>query len=954
MDNEKKDLKKDVGSKARTGSEIAPQPKPRVETEPDGAFPTYCYMCNSGGPDVINVRVKSGIPINLEPNYNLSYLTPFKERGWRPCSMSMQMIYRHFNPNRVKAPMKRTNPKKGRNEDPRFVEISWDEALDSFVKKLLEVKEKGWYDENGYYRIATCEGSDGTCPSFNGTYAVLFGGNSTSIGFPMGIFPADYTLGHGGGTKCYHTEHILGELWNKSFVCGTDHPRCKLIVSYGRSEAVASGVHASIRTADARVNGAKRIQIEPVLTTTGALAKEWVPIKPGTDAAFIYALIHHVLHELDWQQACDVPFLKQMTNNPYLVAPNGYYIRDSQTKKAMIWDSVENRARVWDDPEIKDYALDGEFTVSGLTIGADEEEIEFTGVKVKPVFVYLREHVKKNTPEWAAVICDVPAKTIRRVADEMVNTANAAGKATINMFGMEMPLRPVSGQMGRGINEGRGSVSAVWGNSTLLTLLGAFEVPGGLVGTIIHFSGPLEPKTFDGFAHFPFNPTSKEKYKQITGRRDCGTGLCPMTCCFYGPLHISYKNVVDGFPNWPKASPPDVFVTYKVNLPISQHDPPMVEETLKRIPFMVSFVHTIDENSWFADLILPEDCDFETLQLFPTGGTKDHDVYWEQTGIAIKQPIVKRLYNTLNITDIMTEIAARAGILPEYNAFINRGDWLGFELDGTPWALESDKKYSAEEIYDRIARVVSTKFSGGKVTQGLEDFKKTGGFFWHYPQDEVIRAGKSSAMCIRPWFLYPVYKKKKMRFELPYQERLKKIHIELKRRLHERNIFWWDEQCDEIDFLPPCEIVGDVWDKVIPKVYGKKAEDYPFWILSTKSGQQPWGLTMCLPQVHELTKQIMGHEAIQMNKKAAQKLGIKDGDEIWVESPYRRMKGKVMLREGIRPDCLLSTGTYGHWITPVAKDLGVPNPNEIEPSLLETLSVGGSVNEKIKVKVYKA
>ena len=181
---EKKKISQQATSKERTGSDIAPQPKPRTETEPDGAFPTYCFMCNAGAPDVIKVRVKNGIPVNLEPNYDLGYLTPFKERGWRPCNMSMQMIYRHFNPNRVKAPMKRTNPKKGRNEDPGFVEVSWDEALDLFAQKLLEVKKTGWTDKNGYYRIACCEGSDGTCPSFDGTYPVLFGGNSTCIGFP--------------------------------------------------------------------------------------------------------------------------------------------------------------------------------------------------------------------------------------------------------------------------------------------------------------------------------------------------------------------------------------------------------------------------------------------------------------------------------------------------------------------------------------------------------------------------------------------------------------------------------------------------------------------------------------------------------------------------------------------------------------------------------------------------
>ncbi len=370
--------------------------------------------------------------------------------------------------------------------------------------------------------------------------------------------------------------------------------------------------------------------------------------------------------------------------------------------------------------------------------------MEFTDVKVKPVFQHLADHVKNNTPEWASEICDVPAETIRRIADDMVKTADAASNRRINMFGWEMPLRPVCIQLGKGVNAGRGSVPAVWGASTFLTLLGAFEVPGGLVGARIHFSGPAEPKTLEGFAQYPFNPTSKEEYQQITGRRDCGTGLCPMTATFYGPLHMSYVNIIKGFPNWPKASPPDVFITYKSNLPISQHDTPVVEEVLKMIPFMVSFVHTMDETAWYADLLLPEDCDFESLQLYPTGGVKDHDVYWEQAGIAIKQPIVKRLYNTMNMTDIMTEIADRTKMLAEYNAFINEGNWLGFELGGTPCELELNKKYSAEEIYDRVARAMSEKFSGGKVSLSLEDFKQTGGYFWPHASGRHLPSGKGA------------------------------------------------------------------------------------------------------------------------------------------------------------------------------------------------------------------
>ena len=66
-----------------------------------------------------------------------------------------------------------------------------------------------------------------------------------------------------------------------------------------------------MRHADARVRGYKRIQVEPHLSATGAVSDEWIPIKPKTDAAFMYAMIHVILHEIDWRSAIDVEFLKK-------------------------------------------------------------------------------------------------------------------------------------------------------------------------------------------------------------------------------------------------------------------------------------------------------------------------------------------------------------------------------------------------------------------------------------------------------------------------------------------------------------------------------------------------------------------------------------------------------------------------------------------------------------------
>lgn len=409
---------------------------------------------------------------------------------------------------------------------------------------------------------------------------------------------------------------------------------------------------------------------------------------------------------------------------------------------------------------------------------------------------------------------------------------------------------------------------------------------------------------------------------------------------------------VDPPPGLPKASPPEVLVTYRINMAVTQHDSPLVAEALKRIPFQVSFVHAIDESAWFADLLLPEDCEMEALQMFTIGGEGGQDVYWQHFGFGIRQPVTERLYNTMNITDIMTEVAYRTGKLAQYNEYINSGDALRCRLKDTPWELEPDKKYSAEELFDRVAKATTTDLSRGEVTYNLDWFKQAGGFFIPVPKDDVFPAG--STTWARGWFLYPVLKKRGMRFEIPYQERLKRIHEELRRRLHEHDIYWWDPQINEIDFLIPYEDVEEVWDEVVTKVYGKKPEDYPFWLLCTRSAQSAWGSGISLAEINELTEQVQGHNAIQMNARAAKQLGIKDGDKIWIESPYGKMKGTVKLRQGVRPDVLLTTGIYGHWTMPVAKDLGIPNMNSIQETLVETMAITGSTNDKCKVKVYKA
>src|SRR5690242_6360109 len=111
---------------------------------------TYCYQCVAG-PDLLKVRVEDGVATEIAPNFDASRVHP---AGGKACVKAFGLVQKAYNPNRVLYPMKRTNPKKGRNEDPGFVRVSWDEALTLVAAKLNEARAKGLTDETGYPRVA--------------------------------------------------------------------------------------------------------------------------------------------------------------------------------------------------------------------------------------------------------------------------------------------------------------------------------------------------------------------------------------------------------------------------------------------------------------------------------------------------------------------------------------------------------------------------------------------------------------------------------------------------------------------------------------------------------------------------------------------------------------------------------------------------------------------------------
>lgn len=151
---------------------------------------------------------------------------------------------------------------------------------------------------------------------------------------------------------------------------------------------------------------------------------------------------------------------------------------------------------------------------------------------------------------------------------------------------------------------------------------------------------------------------------------------------------------------------------------------------------------------------------------------------------------------------------------------------------------------------------------------------------------------------------------------------------------------------EDSDYLPHYKEV---------KFLGEKGE-YPLHLLPyqplmvIESGSQnyPWAQEIFLP-MHGVGWDTL----VEINSETAKTLKLKNGQMVWVESPFQKIKGKVKFSEGVHPQVVaipLGQGhySYGKW----QKGIGV-NPNEIIGIDYDSIS-GQAAFFNTRVKVYPA
>lgn len=422
-----------VGSSLHTGftqgqaTESAPASATKI-------VKTNCRACiaNCG----VLAHVRNGRVVKLEgnPEYPMS-------KG-AMCAKGLAGIQALYHPNRNKYPMIRV----GNRGENKWKRISWDEAIDTVAKKLMETREK-----YGAETVFCSTGGGGnpefwSIPRFCNAFDTP---NWFEPGCAQCYLPRTlaFALMYGGPDTSIADSNCL-ELYDP------DDTPIKTLVMWGTAPSYSCPAGGGAAVAELRARGMHTVVVDPRLTPDAAKADVWLPIRPGTDVALMLAWTRYIIENKIYDQ----DFVMRWTNLPYLVDVKTQMLLRANENQAegtpdtfMVWDTTTNSAQPlaypWNDNLAP--ALEGTFLVNG--------------VECKTGFQLLKERSEPYTLAQAAEICWLDATKIEEA---------------IKLYALNSP-----GGISLGVatDQNPNSVQAAMGAATLNVLMGNVEKPGALM-----------------------------------------------------------------------------------------------------------------------------------------------------------------------------------------------------------------------------------------------------------------------------------------------------------------------------------------------------------------------------------------------------------------------------------------------------------------------------------------
>jgi anaerobic selenocysteine-containing dehydrogenase len=455
------------------------------------------------------------------------------------CSKGQASIQVAYHPDRIKYPMRRTNPKGDPN--PGWVRISWDEAYQSIADNIIQLRDK--YGPETLF--AWCGTGRQWCMQSDAGMALELFGSPNII--------AAYQVCKGPRHFASRLDNVQAYSWSEVINHSTKYIQWATDPSISNYDDSARMVVDVARAADAF------IAVDPRMNNLGRTAKHWMNVRPGTDNALALGWCHLILENgLE-----DTLFIKRWSDAPFIVVPEmeptGYIEAvqntkvpyeyktrllteadidpsmvdwtvegDGNPKRYLVYDQLNERWTYWQaDPE--DAHWEGEtwtkqtsgFTqdVSRLRKGqqaagwiADQSDFdplidpalfgEFD-VKLKggrtlkgyPVWQLFSDYLEQFTPEKVSEITGIDAQALT--------------DACLDWATRDDPRLPNGGiNYGLGVEHAANSTQNCRAIMTAAAMIGAVDTPGGQRGATNGWteqSGPCA--MLPSFAAYAFLPT---------------------------------------------------------------------------------------------------------------------------------------------------------------------------------------------------------------------------------------------------------------------------------------------------------------------------------------------------------------------------------------------------------------------------------------------------------------
>ncbi|RMD57601.1 MAG: formate dehydrogenase [Nitrospirae bacterium] len=808
------------------------------------------------------------------------------------CAKGSSGIMKQFSPARITKPLLR---KEGAERgEAKFDEISWDEAMDILVSRLRKIRS------TDPKKLAFFTGRD-QMQALTSYWSKQFGtpnfaahGGFCSVNMATGMI---YSIG--------------GTCWEFG---GVDYERTKYLLLFGVAEDHDSNP-LKLGLSKLKERGAKIVVINPVRSGYGAIADEWLPVKPGTDGLLILAMIQVLLKN----GLYDKEFLLSHTNASYLINVDEGDENEGMPYLIPEWEMEDTQYTIWDKKtqSIKEAHLKGN---EPALVGSFRDPY---GKNLKTAMQLLIERVMEEyTPERVAPMCGIPAEQIERIALEVGITAR---DETITLpipwtdaWGNEHETttgNPVSVHAMRGLAAHSNGFQTVRALSVLMMLLGIIDRPGGFrfkppfprpippCPKPIHSHLQVKPNTplpapELGFPAAPEDLAVDEEGNPIRIDKAFSWDF-PFTA--HGMLQNVITNAYKGDPY-----PIDTLIFFMANMSWnSTMNTSGVIDMLRakdengnyKIPFIVVSDAFFSEQVAFADLVLP---DTTYLERHDVISLLDRPICeYDHVADAIRHPILKPKGECRPFQQTLIDLANALG-LEGFCDSEGKPLYKTYEEFITGW--EPSPAAGVGFLAGWRGKDGNSHIVGEPNPKQWEEYIKNKSFF-SIELEDTIKYNRN----INQGYLNWAQKNKFKRSNEPivmqlYSEVLQKFRLAakgLRKGRQPKKEYQRERILKYFDPLP-------FWYEPIEQQQVDKKK-YNFYAIT----QRPMPMYHSWDSQNAWLRQIIGQNFLYINPEAAKAIGIEDLDWVWVESPLSKIRVQVKFSEAVQPDTVWTWNGIG-------------------------------------------